>query len=89
MATIEITLPDDLAQQAADAGLLAPEAIEHLLREALRRHGSGEPQSQRQPWRRHPAELITPPAGDGSSTAARTVQEELDRRAAGGGPAAD
>ena len=88
MATLEITLPDDLAQQAADAGLLAPEAIEHLLREALRHHGNGEPRSQPQPWRRHPAELITPQGSDDRSAVARAVQEELDRRA-GGGQATD
>ena len=32
MTTIEITLPDALAEEAKGAGLLAPEAIEDLLR---------------------------------------------------------
>ncbi len=36
MTTLEITLPDGLAKEAKDAGLLAPEAIEALLREAVR-----------------------------------------------------
>ena len=36
MTTIQITLPDRLAQEAARAGLLAPEKIEGLLREQLR-----------------------------------------------------
>lgn len=36
MTTIQITLPDDLAQSARDAGLLAPEAIQDLLRQHLR-----------------------------------------------------
>jgi hypothetical protein len=36
MTTVQITLPDALAQEAANAGLLAPEKIEHLLRERLR-----------------------------------------------------
>ncbi len=36
MTTVKITLPDALAREAADAGLLAPEAIERLLRDRLR-----------------------------------------------------
>lgn len=35
MTTIQITLPDQLAQQAQRAGLLSPEAIEHWLQEQL------------------------------------------------------
>ena len=39
MTTVQLTLtiPDSLAQAAQQAGLLKPEAIEHLLREAIRR----------------------------------------------------
>lgn len=39
MTTLELklTLPDDLAQRARDAGLLTPQALERLLNEALRR----------------------------------------------------
>ncbi|MBL8398581.1 MAG: hypothetical protein JNL84_10645 [Candidatus Accumulibacter sp.] len=33
MTTVQITLPDALAQEATKAGLLAPEKIERLLRE--------------------------------------------------------
>lgn len=36
MTTLEITLPDSLAREAKEAGLLAPEAIETMLREAVR-----------------------------------------------------
>lgn len=36
MTTVQITLPDALAQEAASAGLLAPEKIERILRERLR-----------------------------------------------------
>ena len=36
MTTVQITLPDALAQEATQAGLLAPAAIERLLRERLR-----------------------------------------------------
>lgn len=36
MATVLITLPDALAQEAANAGLLTPEELERMLRERLR-----------------------------------------------------
>src|SRR5688572_1884095 len=36
MTTVQITLPDALAQEAANAGLLVPETIERILRERLR-----------------------------------------------------
>ena len=37
MTTLTIDLPDNLAEEAGKAGLLAPDALEILLREALRR----------------------------------------------------
>lgn len=37
MTTLTIDLPDRLAQQAQDAGLLTPEALAQLLEEAMRR----------------------------------------------------
>lgn len=37
MTTVTLNLPDTLAAEANAAGLLAPEAIEQLLREGLRR----------------------------------------------------
>ena len=36
MIRLEITLPDALAQEAAEAGLLSPKNIERILRESLR-----------------------------------------------------
>lgn len=36
MATIQINLPDSLAREATQAGLLTPEKIEALLRQRLR-----------------------------------------------------
>lgn len=36
MTTVQITLPDQLVQQAQQAGLLSPETIEKWLREQLR-----------------------------------------------------
>jgi hypothetical protein len=37
MTTVQITLPDQLAADARRAGLLTPQAIEALLREAVER----------------------------------------------------
>jgi hypothetical protein len=37
MTTITVSLPDELAQQAQSAGLLRPDAIERLLREAMKK----------------------------------------------------
>lgn len=36
MTTVEITLPDELAQEARQAGLLSPEKLEQWLREQIR-----------------------------------------------------
>jgi post-segregation antitoxin (ccd killing protein) len=37
MTTVQITLPDQLAQRAKDAGLLSDTAIQSLLEDAMRR----------------------------------------------------
>jgi hypothetical protein len=42
MTTVQIELPEDLARKAKEVGLLAPEAIEALLRDAMRRKAVGE-----------------------------------------------
>ena len=42
MTILTIDLPDNLAKQAKDAGLLAPDAIEAMLRESLRRRAIDE-----------------------------------------------
>ena len=42
MATLTIDLPDDLAEEARDAGLFAPGAIEAMLRENIRRRAADE-----------------------------------------------
>ena len=57
MTTVQITLPDELAREAADAGLLSPAAIETMLRDRLRLR-AGE--SLRAMWNRAPAEDLTP-----------------------------
>jgi len=57
MTTVQITLPDDLAQTAANAGLLSPEALETMLREQLRLR-AGE--TLKALWRGMPQEPLTP-----------------------------
>ena len=57
MTTIQIQLPDDLAQDAQAAGLLTPDAIERLLRERLRRQAGDALQAM---WSRMPAEEMAP-----------------------------
>ena len=42
MTTIQIDLPEATAQAARDAGLLTPQALAHLLNDALRRKAVGE-----------------------------------------------
>lgn len=54
MTTVQIQLPDDLAQDAQAAGLLTPEALERLLREQLRKQ-AGE--RLHEAWQRLPDEL--------------------------------
>lgn len=57
MTTVQITLPDELAQKAASAGLLSAEAMEAMLREQLRRQAAD---ALRALWERKPAEELTP-----------------------------
>ncbi|MGH8634162.1 MAG: hypothetical protein ACRET7_08520 [Burkholderiales bacterium] len=42
MTTVEIKLPDALAKEARQAGLLTPQALETMLRERLRAQRIGE-----------------------------------------------
>lgn len=57
MVTVQITLPDELARKAGNAGLLSPEAMETMLREQLRRRAGDALQAL---WRRTPQEELTP-----------------------------
>jgi hypothetical protein len=42
MTTVQITLPDQLAQEAERAGLLSPESLEELLRKQLKAKAAAE-----------------------------------------------
>jgi hypothetical protein len=57
MTTIQLTLPDDLAKKASEAGLLSAEAIQEMLREQLLRRAGESLQAIR---RRMPNEELTP-----------------------------
>jgi len=57
MTTSQISLPDDLAATARDAGLLDAEVVQGLLQQELRRQALGDP---RQAWAdMEPAELTS------------------------------
>ncbi len=79
MTTIQITLPDALAQEAAQAGLLAPEKIERILRERLRAERLDRMQAARATLAAEPLAPITPRELDAEIEAYRSEQ----RRAAG------
>ena len=57
MTTIQVELPDALAQRAQAAGLLAPQALEALLRDQLKRQAVD---SLRAMWASAPLEEVTP-----------------------------
>ena len=68
MTKIVVTLPDTLARQAGDAGLLSSKAIERLLRAQLRREAS---EALREMTKKLAAD-INPPTSDDE------VQADID-----------
>ena len=79
MTTVQITLPDELAQKAASAGLLSPEAMELMLREQLRRR-AGE--ALRAMWERMPPDELTPEIEQEIVAEVRAARAERRRRGA-------
>lgn len=79
MTTVQITLPDELVQKAASAGLLSPQAMEAILREQLRRQASD---ALRAMWERAPAEELTPEIEQEIVDEVRAVRAERRRRGA-------
>ena len=67
MTTVQINLPDELAQKAASAGLLSAAAMEAMLRERLRRSAGETLQAM---WQSGPQEELTPET-------AREIVEEV------------
>lgn len=78
MTTLQITLPDALAEEAARAGLLSSDALERLLREQLRRERIAGMQIAR-------ARLAAEPMPTASSTEidAEIAQYRAGRHASG------
>jgi len=77
MTTVQVSLPDELAFKAANAGLLAPDAMEAMLREQLRRRAGDELQAM---WRSAPQEDLTPEIEPEIVAEVRKVRAELSRR---------
>lgn len=79
MTTVQIDLPDELAQKAASAGLLSTEAIEAMIREHLRRRAGEAMQSL---WQGGPADEITPEVEQQIVEEVRQIRAERRLRAA-------
>jgi hypothetical protein len=79
MTTVQFNLPDDLAQQAASAGLLSADAIEAMLREQLRRRAGDALQAL---WQRGPQEELTPEIEQEIIEVVREVRAERGLRGA-------
>jgi hypothetical protein len=77
MTTIQIQLPDELAQNAQAAGLLTPAAIEAMLREQLRKQ-AGE--ALRATWQRLPQDELTPEIEQMIVEEVRAVRAERRKR---------
>jgi hypothetical protein len=79
MTTVQITLPDALAREAASAGLLAPSMLERILRERLRTDRIERMKAARTTLAAKPLEPMTP---EEISVEIDTYRSE-QRRAAG------
>lgn len=75
MTTVQINLPDDLAQKASSAGLLSAESMEAMRREQLRRRAAGE--ALQALWQRGPADELTPQIEQDIVEEVRKVRAEL------------
>ena len=80
MTTIQLTLPDDLARKATEAGLLSSEAMQEMLREQLRRR-AGE--TLREMWSRMPDEVLTLEIEQEVADSVRAYREEQRSRRVG------
>ena len=81
MTTMELNLPDDLAQRAKNAGLLSDSAIQRLLEEAMRREAGRQLLSMAE--RLHAA-AIPPMSEKGLDDLIHDVRAERRARNAGG-----
>jgi hypothetical protein len=79
MTTVQITLPDTLAQDAQATGLFSPERMEEILREQLRRRAGESLQAM---WDRLPEEELTPEMDERICEDVCEVRTEMRRKAA-------
>lgn len=83
MTTLEINLPDSLARKAEEAGLLTSEAIEKLVREAIRRRALGELKEAMKRMAAVEGPVMTPEEIQQEIKAARAERRAREARAAG------
>lgn len=83
MTTVEISLPDNLAKEAEAAGLLAPEVIERMVREAIRRRALEELKQAMDRMAAVEGPLLTPQEIQEEIRAARAERRAREARAAG------
>lgn len=83
MTTLEINLPDSLAKEAKKAGLLTPEAIEQMVREAIRQRALGELKQAMDRMAAVDGPIMTPEEIQEEIKAARAERRAREARAAG------
>ena len=83
MTTLEITLPDSLATEAKAAGLLAPEAVERMVREAIRQQAMGELKLTMERMAAVEGPVMTPREIQEEIRTARAQRRAREARAAG------
>ena len=83
MATVQIELPDALAQEAQRAGLLTPEAIERMVRVAIRRRALDELRGAMDRMAAVKGPVMTPEEIQEEIRAARAERRARDARATG------
>ena len=83
MTTLEINLPDNLAKEAGEAGLLAPEAIERVVREAIRRRAIDELKQAMDRMAAVEGPVLAPEEIQEEIRAARAERRARESRAAG------
>lgn len=83
MIELTVTLPDRLAKEAAQAGLLTSQAIENLLREAVRQRALVELREAIDRMHAIPGPAMTPEEIQEEIRAARAERRAREVRAAG------
>ena len=83
MTVVQIELPDSLAREATQAGLLTAEVIEKLLREAIRRQALDELNSAMDRMTAVEGAAMTPAEIQEEINAARAERRAREARASG------